>query len=151
MLVGWEAAFPDLVEFTLGPADGFCNKSASSESGSTDPACSRDRIHWTWVLSINSRCRPADLIAGSLPDRIDHRQRDCSLWIRYSIQCTFRTIGRRSIRRLSALSLHLCRFNPPHQIVSKARKCPFESLAAFAYGGTFRRESLSNETNSNRT
>ena len=35
---------------------------------------------------------------------------------------------RRSIRRLLALSLHLCRFYPPHQIVGKTRKSPFESL-----------------------
>lgn len=28
------------------------------------------------------------------------------------------------------MSLHLCRFDPPHQIVGKARKRPFERLAA---------------------
>jgi hypothetical protein len=56
-----------------------------------------------------------------------------------------------SIRRLFALSLHLCCFNPPHQIVSKARKRPFEGLAAFTRGRTIRREGLPNGTNGNRT
>jgi hypothetical protein len=59
--------------------------------------------------------------------------------------------NRRSIRRLFALSLHLCRFNPPHQIVSKARKRPFESLTASTRGRTIRSEGLSNGTNGNRT
>jgi hypothetical protein len=58
--------------------------------------------------------------------------------------------SRPSIRRRLALSLHLCCFYPPHQIVGEARERPFEGLAAFARRRTISREGLSNNTNSNR-
>ena len=56
----------------------------------------------------------------------------------------------RSIRRWLALSLHLCSFDPPRQIVGKARKRPFEGLAAFAHRRTIIREALCDGTNGNR-
>ena len=58
--------------------------------------------------------------------------------------------NRRSIRRFLALSLHLCRFDPPHQIVGKSQKRPFEGLAAGTNRGTISREGLCNGTNRNR-
>ena len=61
----------------------------------------------------------------------------------------FIRITRRSKRRLLALTLHLCRFYPPHQIVGKARKRPFEGLAAFAHRRTIGREGLFNGANGN--
>ena len=47
------------------------------------------------------------------------------------------------------MTLHLCRFYPPHQIVGKARKRPFEGLAAFAHRRTIGREGLPNGANGN--
>ena len=56
----------------------------------------------------------------------------------------------RSIRRRLALSLRLCRFHPPHEIVGKARERAFKRLAAFANGFAFGRQGLSDRTNTNR-
>ena len=84
----------------------------------------------------------------------------CSFQIHHSAQACFGFYAEpglcehrramRSIRRLLALSLHLCRFYPPHQIVGKARKRPFESGATFTRRPTTSREGLSNGTNGNR-
>jgi hypothetical protein len=62
----------------------------------------------------------------------------------------FQRHPRRSIRRRLALSLQLCRFYPPHQVVGKARKRPFESLAAFTRRRPVGRQRLCNGTYGNR-
>src|ERR1700722_21015933 len=81
--------------------------------------------------------------------QIQHSARACFEFYADAHLCDHRR-ARRSIRRLLALSLHLCRFHPPHQIVGKARKRPFESGATFPRRRTTSREGLSNGTNGNR-
>jgi hypothetical protein len=102
-------------------------------------------------LSIQRRFRPGHTLVLSSRHRVNPRlNAPASSVLPGSPRAHFQRHPRRSIRRLLALSLHLCRFYPPHQVVGKARKRPFESLAAFTRRRPIGRQGLCNGTNGNR-
>jgi Haem-degrading len=92
---------------------------------------------------------PCWAAGGRYSFQIQHSARACFGFYAEPDPCEHRR-ARRSIRRLLALSLHLCRFYPPHQIVGKARKRPFESGAAFTRRRTISCQGLSNGTDGRR-